>query len=101
MRLLGLPLATLRRAVLIEQLLGVLAGVLAGAAVGVAGARLALPALALFVSPAAVPLPATAPRGRPSCCAGCGALVLLCCAAVLATVLLLRAVSPAVLREGQ
>ncbi|HEX8093566.1 FtsX-like permease family protein [Jatrophihabitans sp.] len=101
LRLLGLPLRLLRRAVLIEQLLGVLAGVLAGAAVGVAGARLALPALALFVSPSTVPLPSYRTAWPAVLLVACGALALLCCAAVLATVLVLRAVSPAVLREGQ
>jgi hypothetical protein len=101
LRLLGLPLAMLRRAVLIEHLLGVLAGATVGVAVGVAGARLALPALALFVNPSAVPLPSYRTAWPAVLLAGCGALVLLCCAAVLATVLVLRAVSLAVLREEQ
>jgi hypothetical protein len=100
LRLLGLPLAPLRRAVLAEQLLGVLAGTLAGAAVGVAGARLALPGVALFVSPAAVPPPDYGAAWPAALLAAGAVLALLCCAAAVATVLLLRAVSPAVLREG-
>jgi hypothetical protein len=101
LRLLGLPLALLRRAVLLEQLLGVLGGVLAGAAVGVAGARLALPAVALFVSPAAVPAPSYRTAWPAVLLATCGVLALLCCAAALATALVLRAMSPGMLREGQ
>ncbi len=103
LRLLGLPLAPLRRAVLGEQLLAVLTGVLAGAVVGVAGARLALPAIALFVSPAAVPVPLPDYRTAwPAVLfAVAGAAVLLCCVAVLAALAVLRAVSPAVLREAQ
>jgi hypothetical protein len=101
LRLVGVPLAMLRRAALIEQLLGVLAGTLAGAAVGVVGARLALPALALFVTPSAVPSPSYRTAWPAVLLAICGALALLCCAAVLATSLVLRAVSPGVLREGQ
>jgi putative ABC transport system permease protein len=101
LRLVGLPLAMLRRAVLMEQLLGVLAGTLVGAAVGVAGGRLALPALALFVNPSTVPSPNYRTEWPAVLVATCGALALLCCAAVLATVLLLRAVAPDVLREGQ
>jgi len=101
LRLLGLPLRLLRRAVLAEHLLGVLAGVLAGAAVGVAGARLALPALALFVSPSAVPLPSYRTAWPAVLLAAGGALALLWAAAALATALVLRAVTPDVLREGQ
>jgi putative ABC transport system permease protein len=101
LRLLGLPLAMLRRAVLLEQLLGVLAGVLVGAAVGVTGARLALPAVALFVSPAAVPVPDYQTAWPAVLLATCGVLALLCGAAALATALTMRAVSPGVLREGQ
>ena len=101
LRLLGVPLAMLRRAVLAEQLFGVLAGALVGTVVGVAGARLALPALALFVSPSAVPVPDYRTGWPAVLLAAGGALVLLCAAAVLATTLVLGAVSPAVLREGQ
>jgi len=101
LRLLGVPLGPLRRAVLAEQLLGVLAGTLAGAAVGVVGARLALPGVALFVSPAAVPPPSFRTGWPPVLLAAGGVLALLCCAAAMATALVLRAVSPAVLREGQ
>jgi hypothetical protein len=101
LRLLGLPLVTLRRAVLAEQLLGVLAGVLTGAAVGVVGARLALPAVALFVNPAPVPLPSFGTAWPAVLLATAGVLVLLCCAGALAAALVLRAVSPGVLREGQ
>ncbi|HEY0167350.1 MAG TPA: FtsX-like permease family protein [Jatrophihabitans sp.] len=101
LRLLGLASRTLRRAVLAEQALGVLAGVLVGAAVGVAGARLALPEVALFVSPAAVPSPSYRTAWPVVLLATSSALALLCCAAVLASVLVLRAVSPNALREGQ
>lgn len=101
LRLLGLPWGTLRRAVLAEQVLGVLAGGLAGAAVGVAGARLALPAVALFVNPATVPSPSYGTAWPAVLLATGGALALLCCAAALAAVLVLRAVSPSALREGQ
>jgi len=101
LRLVGLTAGTLRRAVLAEQLLGVLAGVLAGTAVGVAGARLALPAVALFVRPAAVPLPDYRTGWPAVLLSAGGALLLLGCAAVLAAGLVLRAVSPGALREGQ
>ncbi|HEX8079230.1 MAG TPA: FtsX-like permease family protein [Jatrophihabitans sp.] len=101
LRLLGLPLRTLRRAVLVEQVLGVLAGGLAGAAVGVVGARLALPAMALFVNPSTVPSPSYGTAWPVVLLATGGALALLCCAAALAAVLVLRAVSPSALREGQ
>lgn len=101
LRLLGLPLGLLRRAVLVEHLLGVLVGVLAGAVVGVAGARLALPALDLFVRPSPVPLPSYRTDWPAVLLAAGGALALLWCAALLATALVLRAVSLDALREGQ
>jgi hypothetical protein len=101
LRLLGLPLATLRRAVLLEQLVAVLAGVLVGVVVGVVGARLALPSVPVFVHPATVPAPSYATAWPVVLLAACSALVLLCCAAGVAALLVLRAVSPAALREGQ
>lgn len=61
LRLVGVPARVVRRSVLLEQLGAVTIGVPLGLVIGLLGARLALPAIPLFVQPAAVPRPVLAP----------------------------------------
>lgn len=61
LRVVGVPARVVRRSVLLEQLGAVAVGVPVGFVVGLLGARLALPAIPLFVRPAAVPRPVLAP----------------------------------------
>ncbi|MDQ2836626.1 MAG: hypothetical protein M3Y89_04315, partial [Actinomycetota bacterium] len=100
LRLVGLPVRAVRRAVLLEQLAGVLFAVLVGAVVGVLGARLALPAVPLFVNPAPVPKPSYPVAWSAVSVAVGIAVVLLVCAAFIGAFVIGRRVSPDRLREG-
>jgi putative ABC transport system permease protein len=100
LRLVGIGQGKLRRAVLIEQLAGVLFALVLGSVVGVFGARLALPAVPLFVSPAALPRPRYDLAWTAVSIAVCAALILLILAAFVGAFVIGRRVSPDRLREG-
>lgn len=100
LRLVGVPLRTVRRGVLGEQLVAVVVGSVVGAVVGVVGARLALPAVPLFVRSASYPEPALATAWSQTAVAAVAALVLLVAAALTAGWLIVRRLSPDRLREG-
>lgn len=57
----GVPPATLRRALVLQYVVVAAVGLVAGAAVGILGARLALPLLPLFTTPAERPIPDLGP----------------------------------------
>ena len=71
-----------------------------GSVVGVLGARLALPAVPLFVSPAALPRPSYDLAWQAVAIAVAAVLVLLVLAAVTGAFVIGRRVSPDRLREG-
>ncbi|MGI8882498.1 MAG: FtsX-like permease family protein [Jatrophihabitans sp.] len=100
LRLVGVPLRTVRRGVMGEQLVAVVLGSVIGAVVGVIGARLALPAVPLFVRSASYPEPTLATAWSETAVAAVAALVLLVVAAVVAGWLVVRRLSPDRLREG-
>lgn len=100
LRLVGVPLRTVRRGVMGEQLVAVVLGSVIGAVVGVIGARLALPAVPLFVRAASYPEPTLATAWSETVVAAIAALVLLVVAAVVAGWLVVRRLSPDRLREG-
>ena len=103
LRLIGLSRSAIRRGVLIEQLAAVGFAVLVGAIVGTLGARLALPAVPLFVNPAPVPKPLYGLLGAPLTAvliAVAAVLVLLVCTAFIGAFVIGRRVSPDRLREG-
>lgn len=100
LRLVGVGAGQLRRAVLIEQLAGVLFALVLGSVVGVVGARLALPAVPLFVNPVALPRPSYDLAWTAVSIAVVAALLLLVLAATVGAFVIGRRVSPDRLREG-
>jgi putative ABC transport system permease protein len=100
LRLVGIGPGKLRRAVLIEQLAGVLFALVLGSVVGVFGARLALPAVPLFVSPATLPRPRYDLAWTAVSIAVIAVLILLVLAAFVGAFVIGRRVSPDRLREA-
>ena len=88
------------RAVLTEQLVAVLVGTVIGTIVGVLGARLALPAVPLFVESTNVPKPVLATAWPQILVTAAVAFVLLLVAAAIAGWILGRRLTPERLREA-
>lgn len=100
LRLTGLPAATVRRAVALENVAVVTCGVVLGALTGVLGSLAAMPMLPLFTRAAARPLPHLAPAGS-----AVGAVVLVAAAMLLIVSVLLagsvtRGASSRLVREA-
>lgn len=100
LRLVGVRRGWIRRAVRVEQLLAVLFAAIVGIVVGLVGARLALPAIPLFIDTPVVPKPSYATAWAPVAGATLAAVIVLVLAAFTSAFVIQRRIGPDRLRAG-